>query len=180
MDGYRDAAKFIEFCKKCRQYGNCWACPPFDFDPREQLAGYEIMYILGVKITPSPEMTLHCSSPERNMETERQLLAEVRRKIDPMLLQLEQKHRGTRAFFAGTCMNCPEGKCRRKEEKTCIHPDLIRPSLESFGFDIGKTSSQLLGIDLQWSTDGCLPRYYTLVSGLMSKRRIDPAPVWTS
>lgn len=28
---YRDADKFIVYCKQCNRYGNCWACPPYLF-----------------------------------------------------------------------------------------------------------------------------------------------------
>lgn len=41
----------------------------------------------------------------------------------------------------------------------------VRPSLEACGFDIGKTTAELFGIDLKWGTDGKLPEYLTLVCG---------------
>ena len=46
----------------------------------------------------------------------------------------------------------------------------MRP--ESLGFDIGKTASELLGIELKWSEPGSsgLPEYFTLVSGFFSSR----------
>lgn len=48
----------------------------------------------------------------------------------------------------------------------CLHPDKVRPSLEAFGFDIGRTLSELFGIRLLWGKDGILPEYLMLVSGL--------------
>ena len=33
-------------------------------------------------------------------------------------------------------------------------------------FDIGKTTQQLLGIDIKWSHNGRIPEYLTLVCGL--------------
>ena len=40
------------------------------------------------------------------------------------------------------------------------------------GYDIGKTASELLGIELKWSEPGSsgLPEYFTLVSGFFSSR----------
>lgn len=32
---YRDVNKFIGYCQKCKRFGACWACPPFDFDALE-------------------------------------------------------------------------------------------------------------------------------------------------
>lgn len=66
------------------------------------------------------------------------------------------------------------GRDMRPGAKTgpCRYPDRIRPSLESLGFDIGKTASELLGIELKWSEPGSsgLPEYFTLVSGFFSSR----------
>ena len=91
---------------------------------------------------------------------------------DARLLELERKYPGSRAFYAGTCHLCPEGTCARSEGRPCRYPDRIRPSLESLGFDIGKTASELLGIELKWSEPGSsgLPEYFTLVSGFFSSR----------
>lgn len=47
----------------------------------------------------------------------------------------------------------------------CRHPELVRPSLEACGFDIGRTTSELFGIELKWGADGKMPEYLTLVCG---------------
>ena len=67
--------------------------------------------------------------------------------------------------YVGTCLHCPEGTCTRPDGKSCRHPELVRPSLEACGFDIGKTTAELFGIYLKWGTDGKLPEYLTLVCG---------------
>lgn len=170
--GYRDKNKFIEFCKQCRQYGNCWVCPPYDFDMEQYLSGFEIVYVIGTKITPGEEARSKFNTPEKAQEAGREMLAEVRKIIDPKLLELEKQYPDSKAFFAGTCFQCTEGECTRKKGKPCIHPGRVRPSLEAFGFDIGKTASDLLHIDLKWSKDGSLPEYFTLVSGFLTN---DPA-----
>lgn len=33
LKGYVDIENFLECCKECPNYGNRWACPPYDFDP---------------------------------------------------------------------------------------------------------------------------------------------------
>lgn len=65
-----------------------------------------------------------------------------------------------------------KGHAPGSEGRPCRYPDRIRPSLESLGFDIGKTASELLGIELKWSEPGSsgLPEYFTLVSGFFSSR----------
>ena len=47
----------------------------------------------------------------------------------------------------------------------CRHPELVRPSLEAYGFDISRTTNELFGIELLWGKDGMLPKYLTLVCG---------------
>jgi hypothetical protein len=41
----------------------------------------------------------------------------------------------------------------------------VRPSLEACGFDIGRTTSELFGIELRWGSRGQMPEYLTLVCG---------------
>lgn len=165
---YRDTEKFMAFCRQCECYGNCWACPPYDFDPEEYVSGYHTVFIIGTKIVPDEIIRNACIDPEKSKTTGKQILAEVRKVIDKKLLQLEQQYPGSKAFFAGTCFFCPAGECPRKKGEPCVHPDKVRPSLEAFGFDIGKTTAELLHMDLKWSRDARLPEYFTLVSGLFT------------
>lgn len=90
------------------------------------------------------------------METER-------RRTDTLLLDMEKTHKG-RAFFPGSCLICQS--CTRTENKPCIYPERVRPSLEACGFDIGKTASELLHIELKWGEQGKMPEYLLLVSGV--------------
>lgn len=175
VDRYRDAEKFIGFCKACSRYDNCWACPPHGFDADAYLSGYSTALIVGTRIVPTPSARAGCATPEQSRETGRQMIAEVRRTLDTRLLELERKYPRSRAFYAGTCHLCPEGTCTRTEGRPCRYPDRIRPSLESLGFDIGKTASELLGIELQWNEPGSagLPEYFTLVSGFFTNRPTD-------
>ncbi|MDR0613182.1 MAG: DUF2284 domain-containing protein [Dysgonamonadaceae bacterium] len=166
---YRDSGRFIEFCKQCKRYNACWACPPFDFDTTKELNKYQRAYIIGSKITLDEALRNEIAGWERCTAATYRIVEEVRRDLDNRLLDLEKFYRNSRAFFAGACHLCPSEKCMRIKGKPCVFPDKIRPSLESFGFDISKTSSQLLNIELKWSKEGKLPEYFVLVSGLFTK-----------
>ena len=50
---------------------------------------------------------------------------------------------------------------------------MMRYSLESMGFDVGGISSRLLDYELKWATETRLPEYFSLVTGLMTKREIE-------
>ena len=78
---------------------------------------------------------------------------------------------GLGAHCAMSCPYCNNEPCARIEGKSCRHPDKVRPSLEAFGFDVGKTAKDLLGVELKWSQDGLIPEYLTLVYGIFYQKR---------
>ena len=178
IERYRDPGKFIEFCKECDRYNACWACPPYNFDSESYITPYTNAFILGTKITPDEKLRSRYDfnehsnkkqvSNKQSKEITRLLITDVRKLLDGALLSLEQQYPDSRALFAGTCHLCPTGTCTRITEKPCIYPEKIRPSLEALGFDIGKTASELLGIELKWSSNGELPEYFVLVSGFFT------------
>lgn len=172
---YRDVSRFIVFCKECTKYNSCWACPPYDFDTEEYISGYDKAYIIGTKIQLSEKARSGCKNAHDSRLLGTEVIAEVRADLDRKLLEMELDIPNSRAFFAGTCHVCGAEDCTRIENKPCRYPEKIRHSLESFGFDIGKTTEELLGIKLQWSSDGLMPEYITLVSGLFTNYNIDNA-----
>lgn len=154
---YRDARRFAACCRACPNYGRSWACPPFDFNMEEYLAGYRTALIIATKITP-------LQAGLRISETER-LLRPERVRHERMLLEMEQRYDGRAFAYAGRCLYCPEGNCSRLEGKPCRHPEWVRPSLEACGFDLCRTAEELMGIPLLWGQDDRMPDYLTLVSG---------------
>ena len=174
---FRDVEKFIVFCRQCGRYGTCWACPPYEFDTEAYLSGYRTAWVIGTKVIAGDAVREECTRTGNTVEVGRELLRLVRQGIDARLLAMEKKYPGSRAFFAGTCMLCPEDGCTRAEGLPCLHPDKVRPSLEAFGLDMGRTASELLGIEMKWSQHGELPEYFTLVSGFFTNSQIE-IPDW--
>lgn len=169
---YRDVEKFIGYCKQCHSYNACWACPPFDFDTTK-LTNYKNAHIIGTKITLDHTLRNECTGSQQCKDMSYQIIKEVRCGLDNNLLAWESQYPDSRAFFAGTCYLCKQGECRRIFEKPCLHPAQIRPSLESLGFDISKTTSQLLNTELKWGSQERLPEYFVLVSGLFTNQDIE-------
>ena len=179
--GYRQAEQFIAYCKACRRYGACWSCPPFAFDTGDYLSPYEMACIIGTKIVLHESTIADNKGQESCEKTANDILEKVRPGLDGALLELERQYPVSKAFFAGTCHVCPASACTRIEGNPCLFPEKARPSLESFGFDIGRTAAELLKIELQWSRDGILPEYLTLVSGFLTREAIPDFPlVWRS
>lgn len=149
--GFRDVATFADCCRACPNYAGTWNCPPFDYDIEAELKRYSRIRIMAVQVDADP-----ASAIADAMDNPR--LALFRRSLLDMEARL-----GGRAFSLGHCRECPV--CSRPQP--CRHPDRCRPSLESYGFDVGKTMSELLGIKLQWGRGGRLPAVMTFVGAVM-------------
>ena len=147
------------YCRACSNYGRQWGCPPFDFDVVERLAKYRTIRLIATKITLLDRSISTCAIND--------LLCPERVRLEAELLALERQYDGLACTYIGECLHCAKGRCRRLEGRPCCHPELVRPSLEAYGFDLGKTLSELFGIELKWSIDGSLPEYLVLVCGVL-------------
>lgn len=155
---FRDPQKFIECCRKCPNYGNSWGCPPFEKDFDALISGYEKVMLTATKIIPSK-----AGLP---LDMSRSLIRPERIRLEKNLRELEKKTGGRAFAYVGSCLYCEEENCSRKEGLPCRHPELVRPSIEAYGFDIGKTLTDLFNIELKWGEKGMMPEYLTLVCGL--------------
>ncbi len=165
---YRDSERFIKYCRQCSRYGKTYSCPPFDFDTDEYISGYRDVYIIGTKVV--------FDEATRQASTTIELRDAISHNAMYMSLDsLEESHNrllakfpDTISFLVGKCRVCDSVPCARPQGLPCRHPDRVRHSIESVGFDVGKTTSQLLGIELKWSSDHQLPEYITLVTALFT------------
>lgn len=159
IDNFRDEARFFALCKECGNFGRLWACPPFSDDMISPLRAFSKVTVFVTKIEP-------CDA-HASMSDISEIFRVERRRIEPRLREMEA-FTGGRAFaFAGECLYCPKGECTREKGEPCRHPELVRPSLEAVGFDIGKTTELLFGLPLLWSgPDGTPPAYYLLTTAL--------------
>ena len=156
MAGNRDVRYFIELCKQCRNYGNSWLCPPFEFDVDDRLKRWNTAMIVLFRF----ERPKEADTPE----SVKALFREHRIEMEKRLLELERKYGGLAVGLSGECPLCDE--CARMKGAKCVHPDKSRPSLESFGFDIGKTMEALFGVQIEWAKEGKLPQIFSLVGAL--------------
>lgn len=155
---FANPQRFEQCCRECPAYGRWWGCPPHDIDWNEKLAAYSRVLIVGTKITPRntslpADVSLDLMRPETD-------------KLNRRLLDMEREQNGTALGFAGKCPYCGELPCTRPQGLPCRHPELVRPSLEAVGFDVERTCRELLGVPLQWSSDGNLPPYLVIVGAL--------------
>lgn len=172
INNYCKPLEFVVYCKACNKFNKCWACPPFSYDPIQLLNKYKFTYVIGTQVILEAEDVEQTYDSKQQRELLDKVMFDVRQKIDPVLMKIEGNFKDTLALFAGTCHLCPELGCTRSLNKPCRYPNQIRPSLEAYGFDISKTTSELLGIDLKWGEKGKLPPYLILVSAIMCNEEI--------
>lgn len=160
---YLDVPMFYSLCKKCPNFGRYYSCPPYDFQTEELLSPFEGAMVMGAKIM-IPEHDIKTIFEKDAMNNySLSVIHQARKPLEEKLLSLEKIYPGSKAFYAGSCLLCKD--CKRDSGESCEHPEQMRYSLESIGFDVGKLTSQLLGFPLCWTTDK-LPPYFTLVTAL--------------
>lgn len=155
---FNDSERFIKYCEECGNYGKVWACPPFAHDTLAELRQYSTVILVATKITPEQK-----GIPLTEAGS---FIRPERIRIEKMLREMEKEYGGRAFAFAGTCLYCPEDACSRLNNLPCRHPELVRPSLESYGFDLGKTATELFHLPLLWSNNSYLPEYLTLLSAV--------------
>lgn len=155
---FRDVETFDACCQQCPNYGRRWGCPPFDHNTLNDLLPFEKVMIIGLKLTPQDS--------KMPIDAVYDLMRPELNRLNKRLLDLEKQSAGMAFGFVGKCPHCPGMTCARIGGEPCRHPELVRPSLEAYGFNVAKTASDVLHIDMQWSNDGKMPRYLTLVCGL--------------
>lgn len=168
IDGYYDRERFHELCKQCNKYGALWSCPPYKFDVDDYINKYKYVHLIGTKILLSDRIIKETEKDDV-LDCTYKILNEVRKKLSKMLLGLEDKYPNSISLFAGSCLNCT--LCKREQNKPCVNPKTMRYSLESLGFDVSKTASELLNIDIKWANE-TLPEYFTLVSAFFTNEDI--------
>lgn len=155
---FRHAERFEACCRQCPNYGRSWACPPFDFDVLQRINPYRSVTLLASRIVPS--------LPNLSFDDFNTLIRPERFKLESALLNLERLFNGLAALYIGSCLYCPEGCCTRPQGKPCRHPRRVRPSLEAYGFDMERTASELLGMELLWGNNGSVPHHVILICAL--------------
>ena len=169
-NNFWDIEKFEGFCKQCRNYGKLWSCPPYNFSIEEYVDRYKYVYIVGVKIVFDEDTLSSINTKEKISSYTNETLHFMKNKIMNEMLKLEKLYPNSTSLSAGGCNLCEN--CSKLKNVQCIHPDLMRYSLESLGFDVGGVSSKLLNFELKWATETRLPDYFSLIAGIMTNEEI--------
>ena len=156
----RDINRFAGCCRQCAAYGRFWACPPYEADVEGMIDGFTHVTLVAVRIEDYARGAAVSESQA--------ILLPYRRRLQRLLLDTEAAidSPALALSFAGQCIYCPDGECTRPQGMPCRHPDLVRPSLESLGFDVTESARHYLGLEIIWGSKGVLPPYLVLASAL--------------
>lgn len=173
IDNFRDAKIVMGYCKNCPRYNKYWTCPNFDsydneklrFDPEEFLGKFTHVTIFGHKLIVDADIANAAEGKLAQTELLKKINSMYRKKTDAELIELEGINIGSQVLYAGSCILC--SACGKSSHKPCIYPDIARYSLESLGFDVGKTTLELFETELKWGNDGQLPEYLYYVSAIL-------------
>lgn len=166
LDKYVDIEQFEAKCKECPNYSKIWSCPEFDFDPKAYWKKYHDLFLLALKIKPDDKYRGLCFEGEELDRILKETLNKGKELLTGELAVWEKKMPGSVALSAGSCILC-DGRCARAEGQPCKHPDEMRYSIESLGGNVGKTITDLMGLELLWMEEGRIPEYFVLVGGLL-------------
>ncbi|MFI3239632.1 MAG: DUF2284 domain-containing protein [Bacteroidales bacterium] len=168
---YRDVERFAEYCKVCPVYASSWSCPPYHNSQEltDKISSYKYAYIFAYKVAIDDDTRFKASSIEERTSLTYKILGPVRDFLDNLFYEMEGRlTTGSLAFFSGRCMRCAPNDCTRISGVGCVKPDEMRQSLESLGFDLTRTMSELLDIELKWSTDNSLPEYLMAIPAIFT------------
>lgn len=171
ISNYYKKEKFTELCKACSNYNVLWSCPPLNFDPEGYIKNYKNAYVIGTKIIYSHDTIDHADTKEKVIEYTKNSLYVLRRKLLNILWQLEKEYPSSIGMSSGGCEIC--SRCRRTDDLSCSHPDMMRYSLEALGIDLSDLSSHLLNIELKWSDGKRLPEYYTVINAFLTNAELN-------
>lgn len=150
-----DVPGFLKCCMSCPNYKNIWSCPPFSFDPMDLWNRYGSVRLIARILIPAG-----CTGG--------QLLEKMKREKHEFLdelISLEKKTPGSLALSCGCCDLCTE--CAKQKGKMCMHPDLMRYSIESLGGNVSYIAEHYFNKPLLWMKEDILPEYMMLIGGLL-------------
>lgn len=151
-----DVERFENLCKVCPNYARQWSCPPLSPRQHSRLAQYPRVTLVIYQITV----------PADYQGDFGELLQPYKQQLSDELQQMEKQLQGRACHTIGRCTFCGDMPCARISDEPCRHPELVRPSLEAYGFDLGATAAELFKLPIFWSKDGSRPPYQLLIAAV--------------
>ncbi|MEG0681457.1 MAG: DUF2284 domain-containing protein [Eubacterium sp.] len=174
LEEYHQLRKTRRYCAVCPNYQKYWSCPEYGFDEVIFLKEFKYMYLIAREYEIPREDRQKVIGIQAVSEYCKQAMQTLKVQSWKDLLELENEVPGTLSLMPGNCHICDisgEG-CTRPSGQKCRHPELMRFSLESLGFDVDAICKYEIGLLLLWPKEGHLPEKLSGVMALMSNEKI--------
>ena len=168
---YQDRERFIGYCRACPNYETVWSCPPLSFSPEQYFQGYERIAVFCAYITLPAAVREAANTPELVRKTGYDIVIRVKKKMEDRLRDMEAQIPHSISLSSGGCNRCC--RCARRKGEPCRKLDIMRYSLDAFGFDLTAIAKDLFSIELEWCKDR-LPSHFTLIHALL----LPPGAEW--
>lgn len=175
LDEYYNLRKTRKGCAECPNYEKNWSCPEYNFKEVELLKQFNYVYLIAreFEVPHTDRLTVASTQKVANyaMDVNRRMKVEVWKD----LLRFEEEHPGTMGLIPGNCEICEfsgEGHCAKIDKEVCRHPEMLRFSLESLGFDVDAICKYEIGVLLQWPADGQLPQKIYGIFAVLSVEKL--------
>lgn len=170
LEDFRDIEKFLEYCKSCQAYNVVYSCPPFEDDVSTYLDDYKFSNLVAAKISFSEEEKKIYVGKDKVRAYSSEIIISVKNSLHNRMLKIEGEIENSLYLAMGSCKEC--SPCERVKNRPCAHPERMRRSSESVGYDIGAILDNYFDIEMQWSVDK-LPDHYVLFCMLCSKEKVN-------
>ncbi|MEG0376893.1 MAG: DUF2284 domain-containing protein [Eubacterium sp.] len=174
LEEYHQLRKTRRYCAACPNYNKYWSCPEYAFDEVLFLEKFKYMYLIAREYEIPREDRQKVIGIQAVSEYCKQMMQTLKVQSWKDLLELEGEVPGTLSLMPGNCHICDisgEG-CARPSNQKCRHPELMRFSLESLGFDVDAICKYEIGVLLLWPKEGHLPEKLCGIMGIMSNEKI--------
>ena len=160
-----DKSCFNELCKKCKNYGKKYACPP-NSPEFNTLCKKEGLFVVLFKC--------NLEQIKNTSEYNKIRIANsvMKSRIDKLMRALEENLENKFKFLSsGSCRLCK--KCNFEKQLPCKYPLKMRFSLEATGINVEKITKELFGLPLLWYNHAShkAPEYTCVVAGLMCDKK---------
>lgn len=168
------------YCQSCTMHKKIWTCPPLPFKDIDYIRNYKFGYIINSKIyinkipkavadsyliNMKKKYTDISKDTDFNTSLFNSIYYAFREYIDEKLIKIEGYYPNSTSLVSGRCLICKS--CAREKNIQCIHPDMLRYSLEALGFSVVDIIENVFHDKLEWSNDKST-EYVTCVSALLT------------
>ena len=155
---------FQALCKNgCPNYAQKWSCPPFAPSYEKYIAGWN--YLAAFFFQADMSQFSYIKNNYLKIKAANSIL---KSRADRYLRHMAAQY-GT-YISTGSCRLCKPCKC--KLQLPCAHPQKMSFSFEALGIDVGTFVESYFNSELLWYKHGHLPKYTSVVCGLLTNNDI--------